>query len=255
MRTLGCGRRAGDFDRNERTQVVQAPHDEESGITARCGIDGNGCRYRQILLLLRFQSDLRRREPEKRARNPAAPAAEQVGRRGHQPHSLALAIAQCHRDSGPLARPDSRAWFHCDQRLCVAGRQLIRRGTLGCPALQLWPEHREVVHELMHLAQHGVARARVIHGAAASGEHASRHLFVEDGRRLRHDRRRRFADRGACAVDSVRLRRAALRRHRQQRQRPHRFRTRERDQPPKKRTCLVESRADVWHAVYARCCR
>ena len=44
-----------DLDRDERTQVVHAPHDEEAGIAARRGIGGNGCRYREVPLLLRLQ--------------------------------------------------------------------------------------------------------------------------------------------------------------------------------------------------------
>ena len=76
LRTRGCGRRAADFDRDERPQVVQAPHNEKARIAARRSLDWNSCRYRQILLLLRFQSDLRRSELEKRVgiRPPRVPS-------------------------------------------------------------------------------------------------------------------------------------------------------------------------------------
>src|SRR5262245_61372442 len=82
---LGCcwrnfapKRSSHHFDRYQRAQVVQARDDQKARIATRCNIDRNGCRNCEISLLLRFQSELRRTELQKRTRNSTGSTAEQI---------------------------------------------------------------------------------------------------------------------------------------------------------------------------------
>ncbi len=92
-----------------------------------------------------------------------------------------------------------RSWPHLGQRVRVARRRSRRRGALEPAALCRLGQMAARLstrsctwRSTGLLASDCPVRSRA--DRASSREHASRHLLVEDRRRLRHDRRRLLAD-------------------------------------------------------------
>src|SRR5262249_7182268 len=126
-------------------------HDKQTRIATWCRIHWNGRGDCQILLFLWLQSELRRCELEKRARNPAASTAEQIGGCGHEAHDMALVVTQRHRDGGTLAPSHGSCWAQLGKWIRGARHRFRRAVWLCGHILQAWPDGRYFVYEIVHL--------------------------------------------------------------------------------------------------------
>ena len=156
------------------------PYHEEPRIAARCGIGGDGRRNRRCRVAPAApDSSFGGRALEERRGNPAAAAAEQVGGRGtrrtERPSLLRSVIEIVARWPGftAAARPD------LGERVRIARRPAETAAARGRPgrSVPARPDRRDVVDQLVHLAQQriaGVSGSRVKRRAPARAARRAR---------------------------------------------------------------------------------